>query len=144
MQPLFLGRDLYSFLFYLKLTYISFLFVWVRGTLPRFRYDKLMYLAWRRFLPLIKFQTWGTAHSVTSHITQILSNSTLWTSNLTTIRFWGRNLIDEAVSSTRNALVYLTNVHYFRIFATSWERYTGTSTGHFSVSHWLASTLFAY
>jgi len=49
---IFLGRDLYSFLFYLKLTYISFLFVWVRGTLPRFRYDKLMYLASRRFLPL--------------------------------------------------------------------------------------------
>nr|AIY62048.1 NADH dehydrogenase subunit 1 [Labiotermes labralis] len=49
---IFLGSDLYSFLFYLKLTYISFLFVWVRGTLPRFRYDKLMYLAWSSFLPL--------------------------------------------------------------------------------------------
>lgn len=30
---------------------ISFLFVWVRGTLPRFRYDKLIYLAWKCFLP---------------------------------------------------------------------------------------------
>jgi NADH-ubiquinone oxidoreductase chain 1 len=30
---------------------ISFLFIWVRGTLPRFRYDKLMYLAWKSFLP---------------------------------------------------------------------------------------------
>nr|YP_009379229.1 NADH dehydrogenase subunit 1 [Labiotermes labralis]ARQ29929.1 NADH dehydrogenase subunit 1 [Labiotermes labralis] len=49
---IFLGSDLYSFLFYLKLTYLSFLFVWVRGTLPRFRYDKLMYLAWSSFLPL--------------------------------------------------------------------------------------------
>lgn len=29
----------------------AFLFVWVRGTLPRFRYDKLMYLAWKCFLP---------------------------------------------------------------------------------------------
>ena len=38
--------------FYFKLTFISFLFVWVRGTMPRFRYDKLIYLAWRRFLPL--------------------------------------------------------------------------------------------
>ena len=28
------------------------LFVWVRGIVPRFRYDKLMYLAWKRFLPL--------------------------------------------------------------------------------------------
>ena len=35
-----------------KLTLLSFLFVWVRGTIPRFRYDRLMYLAWRRFSPL--------------------------------------------------------------------------------------------
>nr|URH16898.1 NADH dehydrogenase subunit 1 [Nasutitermes princeps] len=49
---LFLGSDLYSFFFYVKLAFISFLFVWVRGTVPRFRYDKLMYLAWKSFLPL--------------------------------------------------------------------------------------------
>nr|YP_004021890.1 NADH dehydrogenase subunit 1 [Exorista sorbillans]ADO85321.1 NADH dehydrogenase subunit 1 [Exorista sorbillans] len=48
---LFLGSDIYSFLIYLKLTFISFMFIWVRGTLPRFRYDKLMYLAWKSFLP---------------------------------------------------------------------------------------------
>nr|WNL54256.1 NADH dehydrogenase subunit 1 [Microcerotermes pauliani] len=49
---IFLGSDLYSFFFYFKITFISFLFVWVRVTLPRFRYDKLMYLAWKSFLPL--------------------------------------------------------------------------------------------
>nr|YP_011021936.1 NADH dehydrogenase subunit 1 [Engelitermes zambo]WQM47284.1 NADH dehydrogenase subunit 1 [Engelitermes zambo]WQM47297.1 NADH dehydrogenase subunit 1 [Engelitermes zambo]WQM47310.1 NADH dehydrogenase subunit 1 [Engelitermes zambo]WQM47323.1 NADH dehydrogenase subunit 1 [Engelitermes zambo] len=49
---IFLGCDLYSFVFYVKLAFISFLFVWVRGTVPRFRYDKLMYLAWSSFLPL--------------------------------------------------------------------------------------------
>nr|WPN85837.1 NADH dehydrogenase subunit 1 [Melinda sp.] len=48
---MFLGSDLFSFFFYIKLTFISFLFIWVRGTLPRFRYDKLMYLAWKSFLP---------------------------------------------------------------------------------------------
>nr|YP_010225789.1 NADH dehydrogenase subunit 1 [Propsilocerus sinicus]UDD74666.1 NADH dehydrogenase subunit 1 [Propsilocerus sinicus] len=48
---LFLGADIYSFLFFIKLTMISFMFIWVRGTLPRFRYDKLMYLAWKSFLP---------------------------------------------------------------------------------------------
>jgi NADH-ubiquinone oxidoreductase chain 1 len=47
----FLGGDLYSFLFFVKLVFVSFLWIWVRGTLPRFRYDKLMYLAWKRFLP---------------------------------------------------------------------------------------------
>nr|WVH13758.1 NADH dehydrogenase subunit 1 [Anopheles plumbeus] len=49
---IFLGGDIYSLIFFLKLTFISFLFIWVRGTLPRFRYDKLMYLAWKSFLPL--------------------------------------------------------------------------------------------
>nr|AWB98432.1 NADH dehydrogenase subunit 1 [Culex aff. dolosus CJForm PGF-2018] len=49
---MFLGSDIYSLLFFFKLTIISFLFIWVRGTLPRFRYDKLMYLAWKSFLPM--------------------------------------------------------------------------------------------
>nr|YP_009488082.1 NADH dehydrogenase subunit 1 [Anopheles pseudotibiamaculatus]AWB99953.1 NADH dehydrogenase subunit 1 [Anopheles pseudotibiamaculatus] len=49
---IFLGSDVYSLLFFIKLTFISFIFIWVRGTLPRFRYDKLMYLAWKSFLPL--------------------------------------------------------------------------------------------
>uniref|UniRef100_UPI0030FEC782 NADH dehydrogenase subunit 1 n=1 Tax=Pachylophus rufescens TaxID=3127035 RepID=UPI0030FEC782 len=49
---MFLGGDLYSLLFYMKLMMISFLIIWVRGSLPRFRYDKLMYLAWKGFLPL--------------------------------------------------------------------------------------------
>nr|YP_214900.1 NADH dehydrogenase subunit 1 [Centruroides limpidus]AAV53594.1 NADH dehydrogenase subunit 1 [Centruroides limpidus] len=30
----------------------SFLFLWVRGSYPRFRYDKLMGLAWKSYLPL--------------------------------------------------------------------------------------------
>nr|QLY89623.1 NADH dehydrogenase subunit 1 [Phaonia pallida] len=48
---MFLGSNLFSIFFFFKLTFISFLFIWVRGTLPRFRYDKLMYLAWKSFLP---------------------------------------------------------------------------------------------
>nr|QQV73473.1 NADH dehydrogenase subunit 1 [Anthomyza sp. DY-2021] len=48
---IFLGGDVFSILFYVKLMLISFLFIWVRGSLPRFRYDKLMYLAWKCFLP---------------------------------------------------------------------------------------------
>jgi NADH-ubiquinone oxidoreductase chain 1 len=49
---IFLGCDLSSLFFYIKLSFVSYLFIWVRGTLPRFRYDKLMYLAWKGFLPL--------------------------------------------------------------------------------------------
>nr|AML25746.1 NADH dehydrogenase subunit 1 [Carabidae sp. BMNH 1274270] len=49
---MFLGSNLLSIFFYMKLVFISFLFIWVRGSLPRYRYDKLMYLAWKSFLPL--------------------------------------------------------------------------------------------
>lgn len=45
------GHDL-NFFFYFKLVIISFLFVWVRGSLPRYRYDKLIYLAWKSYLPI--------------------------------------------------------------------------------------------
>nr|QLY89888.1 NADH dehydrogenase subunit 1 [Limnius volckmari]UJG45266.1 NADH dehydrogenase subunit 1 [Leuctra hippopus] len=47
-----LGCNIYSFIFFLKLGFIGFAYIWARGTLPRFRYDKLMYLAWKSFLPL--------------------------------------------------------------------------------------------
>lgn len=48
----FLGGYRLTFFFYLKLSLISYLFIWVRGTLPRYRYDKLIYLAWKCYLPL--------------------------------------------------------------------------------------------
>nr|UFZ13771.1 NADH dehydrogenase subunit 1 [Acanthacorydalis asiatica] len=48
----FMGADVFSYIFYIKLTIISFVFIWVRGTLPRYRYDMLMYLAWKSFLPI--------------------------------------------------------------------------------------------
>nr|UJM44078.1 NADH dehydrogenase subunit 1 [Tuta absoluta]UJM44091.1 NADH dehydrogenase subunit 1 [Tuta absoluta] len=49
---IYLGGYNLTMFFYLKLTFISFLFIWVRGTLPRYRYDKLMYLAWKSYLPI--------------------------------------------------------------------------------------------
>nr|YP_009334284.1 NADH dehydrogenase subunit 1 [Andraca theae]APO08743.1 NADH dehydrogenase subunit 1 [Andraca theae] len=49
---IYLGGYNLTFFFYLKLVMMSFLFVWVRGTLPRYRYDKLMYLAWKNYLPI--------------------------------------------------------------------------------------------
>jgi len=39
-------------IFNLIALFFCYLFVWVRGTLPRFRYDKLINLAWRSYLPL--------------------------------------------------------------------------------------------
>nr|YP_008379345.1 NADH dehydrogenase subunit 1 [Lygus lineolaris]ABY74778.1 NADH dehydrogenase subunit 1 [Lygus lineolaris] len=48
----FMGCNIYSITFFLKWVFLVFSFIWVRGTLPRFRYDKLMYLTWKMFLPL--------------------------------------------------------------------------------------------
>nr|YP_009773399.1 NADH dehydrogenase subunit 1 [Hanleyella oldroydi]QIZ12615.1 NADH dehydrogenase subunit 1 [Hanleyella oldroydi] len=54
---LFLGTNSILFfysdlLFWLKVSTLAFLFIWVRATFPRFRYDLLMSLTWKSFLPL--------------------------------------------------------------------------------------------
>jgi NADH-quinone oxidoreductase subunit H len=41
--------------FFLKVCIILFLFVWIRATLPRYRYDQLMRLGWKVFLPISLF-----------------------------------------------------------------------------------------
>ncbi len=38
--------------FFAKMTLVLFLFLWVRATFPRYRYDQLMRLGWKVFLPL--------------------------------------------------------------------------------------------
>ena len=41
--------------FALKIALLLFVFVWVRATFPRYRYDQLMRLGWKVFLPLSLF-----------------------------------------------------------------------------------------
>jgi len=41
--------------FSLKVALILFVFIWVRATMPRFRYDQLMRLGWKVFLPFSLF-----------------------------------------------------------------------------------------
>jgi NADH-quinone oxidoreductase subunit H len=47
--------------FTVKIIFVLFLFLWVRGTFPRYRYDQLMRLGWKVFLPLSLFWVVVTA-----------------------------------------------------------------------------------
>jgi len=47
--------------FALKVMMMNFVFVWVRWTFPRFRYDQTQHLGWRILLPLSLFNIFVTA-----------------------------------------------------------------------------------
>lgn len=49
---LFLGGYRFYLIFFFKLFFISFFYIWVRAAYPRFRYDKLIYLTWKSYLPV--------------------------------------------------------------------------------------------
>ncbi len=48
-----------------KTALFAFMFIWVRWTLPRFRYDQLMRLGWRVMLPLALFNIVATGFCLT-------------------------------------------------------------------------------
>nr|YP_011014861.1 NADH dehydrogenase subunit 1 [Gergithus yunnanensis]WQB38542.1 NADH dehydrogenase subunit 1 [Gergithus yunnanensis] len=50
---LFFGGDCLNFFFFLKVLFFVYLFIWIRGTFPRYRYDKLMGLCWKLYLPVV-------------------------------------------------------------------------------------------
>ena len=48
------GFSIIPFFFWLpvKIVFISFLFIIIRGILPRYRYDQLMDIGWKVFIPI--------------------------------------------------------------------------------------------
>ena len=47
--------------FFIKVVFMIFFFIWVRWSIPRFRYDQLMNLGWKVMLPLALLNIVGTA-----------------------------------------------------------------------------------
>ncbi|HVN21544.1 MAG TPA: NADH-quinone oxidoreductase subunit NuoH [Dongiaceae bacterium] len=62
--PPILQAILPVFWFCLKVFCFLFLYIWVRGTLPRFRYDQLMAFGWKFLLPLALVNLIATAIAV--------------------------------------------------------------------------------
>ncbi len=47
--------------FFIKMAIVIFVFIWIRATFPRFRYDKLMSFGWKVLLPISFIYFLGTA-----------------------------------------------------------------------------------
>jgi NADH-quinone oxidoreductase subunit H len=62
--PALLQAILPTIWFILKVFVLVFVFIWLRGTLPRMKYDRLMDLGWKVFLPLGLFWVLATAFAV--------------------------------------------------------------------------------
>jgi NADH-quinone oxidoreductase subunit H len=48
-------------IFFGKVFFFIFFFMWIRWTIPRFRYDQLMHMGWRILIPLALLNILGTA-----------------------------------------------------------------------------------
>ena len=57
--------------FLLKILFFLWVFIWVRWTLPRFRYDQLMDLGWKTMLP------WSVANVLVTALFILLSAGAL-------------------------------------------------------------------
>src|ERR1700753_366532 len=56
-----IGAGLPIFWFVVKILFFLLLYIWVRGTLPRFRYDQLMNFGWELLMPVATLNILATA-----------------------------------------------------------------------------------
>nr|QHR80351.1 NADH dehydrogenase 1 [Zachaenus carvalhoi] len=58
----------------IKTTLLSMVFLWVRASYPRFRYDQLMHLMWKNFLPLtLALTIWHISFPISTILTPPLT-----------------------------------------------------------------------
>lgn len=50
---IFLGLKIYKLYFYLSFIFFNFRIIWLRGVLPRIRYDELIILCWKHILLIV-------------------------------------------------------------------------------------------
>lgn len=55
LDPSWLGGFMGPIVLFSKIVFFIFVFMWIRWTLPRFRYDQLMHLGWKSLIPLAIF-----------------------------------------------------------------------------------------
>ncbi len=55
IDPNWLGGLMGPVVLFSKIFFFIFVFMWIRWTLPRFRYDQLMHLGWKGLIPLALF-----------------------------------------------------------------------------------------
>jgi NADH-quinone oxidoreductase subunit H len=67
--PFVPSDGLFGFAFWIgKVAFLLFVFIWLRGTLPRFRYDQLMHFGWKALIPVAAVWVMVTATLVTFRV----------------------------------------------------------------------------